>query len=355
MEPLKQNFTGISFLHCTFVILFAAMLLTSVASAIIVEENVQITNGTNQGAPSWSSDARKIVFSFDQGIWVMDADGSNQKKVFDSVIWDGEPCFNDNGSKIYFASESVSSSYSKFISINVMDADGSDRVQLTSGADMRSPAMSPDGTTIVYISKLSGNYDIWTMDIDGSNNVRLTDAPADEDDPAWSPDGKSIVYSSSEGSIWTTDRDGIHIEQLIDNEFNNSDPFFSPDGSKIVFASDRSGNSDIWLMNSNGTGALQITSDVSEQINPAWAPDGKKIVYVSNEDGNYNLWVMSLGNTDSQIEYTPSEDVDADADADADSAIEEILKNNSTFVIALIIIVSLLLVVIIVKLFIRSL
>ena len=352
MEPLKQNFTGISFLRCTFVILFAAILLSSIASAVVVQENVQITNGTNQDAPAWSPDGKKIAFSFDQAIWVMNADGSNQKQVFDSIIWDGEPCFNDDGSKIYFASEYVSPIYSKFISIHVVDADGSDRDQLTSGADMRSPAMSPDGTTIVYISKLSGNYDLRTMDADGSNIVGLTDAPADENYPAWSPDGKSIVYSS-EGNIWTTDRNGIRIKQLTDDEFNNFDPFFSPDGSKIVFTSDRSGNSDIWLMNSNGTGTLQITSDISEQKSPAWAPDGKKIVYVSNEDGNHNIWVMSLGDTDAQIDYTPPEDVDSDVDAD--SAIEELLKDNSIFVIAGLIVGAILLVVIVVKLVIRSL
>ena len=107
-------------------------------------------------------------------------------------------------------------------------------------------------------------------------------------------------------------------------------------------------------MNSNGTGAFQLTSDASEQKNPAWAPDGKRIVYVSNEGGDYNIWVMSLGNTGSQIEYTPSEDIDVNDDPN-DSAIEKILKDNSIFVIASVIIVSILLVVIIVKLFIRSL
>ena len=354
MEPLKQNFTGIPFLRCTFVILFTAILLSSIASAVVVQENVQITNGTNQDAPAWSPDGKKIAFSFDQAIWIMNADGSNQKQVFDSIIWDGEPFFNDDGSKIYFASELVSPIFSQFISIHVVDADGYNRKQLTNGADMRSPAVSPDGANVVYISKLSGNYDLRMMDADGSNIVGITDAPADEFAPAWSPDGKSIIFSS-EGDIWTTDRNGIRIKQLTDDEFINGDPFFSPDGSKIVFTSDRSGNSDIWLMNSNGTGAFQLTSDSSEQKSPAWAPDGEQILYVSNEDGNYNIWVMSLGNAESPIEYIPSEVVDADSDLSGSAALEELLGDNSAYVIVSVIFVALLLVLLIVKLFIRSL
>ena len=350
---LKQNHTSglfkLKFKH-TLVILLAALLMSSVASAVVVEDNVQITNGTNQNAPNWSPDGKKIAYSSDQGIWTMDADGSNQKQLFDSVVWDGEPDFNDDSSKIFFASEYVTPTSPKFISIHVMDSDGSNRVQLTKNADMRSPALSPDGSTVVYISKLSGNYDIWTMSTNGSNRVRLTDESANEWTPTWSFDGKSIVYSS-EGNIGTIDREGIRINRLTNDTYYNIDPSFSPDDSKIVFASDRSGNSDLWMMNSNGTGALQLTFDESEQKHPSWAPDGERIVYSSNEDGNYNIWVMSLGNTDQQIEYVPAEELDTQSD----SVIEELLKDYSLSVIALVIIVALLLVVFIVRLFIRSL
>lgn len=349
----KQNFIGISILQCLSVILFVAILVSPVAGAVTVQENVQITNGVNQGSPAWSPDGKKIAFSFDQGIWIMDADGSSQKPVFDSVVWDGEPYFNNDGSKIFFASEFVSPIYSQFISIHVVDVSGSNRVQLTNGADMRSPRVSPDGSTVAYISKLSGNYDLRTMDVDGLNSVGLTDAPVDEWAPAWSPDGKSIVYSS-EGDIWTVDRAGIHVKRLTGDNYTNIDPFFSPDGSKIVFASDRSGNSDIWLMNSNGTGALQLTSDVSVQKHPAWAPDGGRIAYTSNEGGDFNIWVMSLGNTDLPIEYIVPDEVDVDV-LEGGSAIEDILERNSILVIVGLIVGAILLVVIVVKLVIRSL
>ncbi len=329
------------------------VLLSFVTSAVSVEENVQITTGVNQNMPAWSPDGNKIVFSSNQGIWVMDSDGSNQKQVFDSVIWDGEPCFTNNGAKIYFASEYVSSIYSKFISIHVIDSDGSNRKQLTKNADIRAPVVSPDGTTVAYISKLSGNYDVWTMDLDGLNNVRLTDTPADEWAPAWSPDSENIVYSS-EDELWVIDRGGIRAQQLTDDDHSNIEPDFSPDGSKIVFASDRSGNFDIWLMNSDGTGALQLIFDESVQKYPAWAPDGERVAYTSNEGGDYNIWVMSLGNADLPIESPLSDVVDVDVSGD-DSVLEEILESNSILVIVGLILGAILLVVIIVRFVIKGL
>ena len=348
----KQTSINPYTLNFIFISLSVIVLLSFVAGATSVEGNVQITTGVNQNMPAWSPDGDKIVFSSNQGIWVMDSDGSNQKQVFDSVIWDGEPCFTNDGAKIFFASEYVSPTYSKFVSIHVIDSDGSNRVQLTNNADTRAPVISPDGGTVAYISKLSGNYDIWTMDLDGSNNVRLTDAPADEWAPAWSPGGESIVYSS-EGDLWVIDRGGIRAQRLTDDNHSNIEPDFSPDGSKIVFASDRSDNFDIWLMNSNGTGALQLTSDVSVQKHPTWAPDGDKIVYVSNEGGDYNIWVMSLGNADLPIEYSVSE-VDVDVSDDV-SALEEMLRDNLILVIIGSILGAALLVAFIVKLVIRSL
>jgi len=350
MKTKTLTMTGISVRNYILASVVFLFFLPAATGAIAVDEKIQITSGANQNAPAWSPDGSRIVYASDQAIWIINADGSGPKEIYDSVVWDGEPCFNVDGTGIYFASES---SYPQFLSIHIMGSDGKDRVQLTENADQRAPAVSLDGRSVAYLSKKSGNYDIWIMDPDGSNSVRLTDAPSNEGAPSWSPDGTTIVYSS-DGNIRTINRDGIHQKQLTDDEFDNIDPVFSPDGTKIAFVSDRSGNYDIWLMNSDGTGALQLTRDESVQKQPAWSPAGKRIAYVSNEGGDYNIWVMFLSDTGSQIEYTPTE-VEAPTVTEEVSTIEKMIKEHSLLLGAAAIVGAVLLVVIIVRLVIRSL
>ncbi|MBN2489171.1 MAG: PD40 domain-containing protein [Methanosarcinaceae archaeon] len=335
---------GRVFQTCILVSVTLLLILPISMAAISVEGTIQLTTGINQNTPAWSPDGTKIVYTSDQAIWTMNSDGSNQKEIYDSVIWDGEPCFSSDGTNIYFASDS---SNTQFVSIHMMDPDGRNRVQLTKNADQRSPAASPDGRTVAYLSKKSGNYDIWIMDPDGSNPVRLTDAAGDEGAPSWSPGGTALVYSSY-GDIRTIDRDGIHQEQLTEDEFHNIDPVFSPDGTKIAFVSDRSGNYDIWLMNSDGTGALQLTFNELVQNQPEWHPNGEKIVYVSNEAGDYNIWVMSLHGTDSEIGYTPTE-VETETVSE-EGVIEEFMKDYSLFISGAALLGAVLLILIIFKL-----
>jgi TolB protein len=344
MKPKAHTMVVRLFQTCIIVSVTLLLILPISMAAISVEETIQLTTGINQNTPSWSPDGTKIVYTSDQAIWTMNSDGSNPKEIYDSLVWDGEPCFSSDGNNIYFASES---SNPKFISIHMMDSDGRNRVQLTKNADQRAPAMSPDGGTVAFLSKKSGNYDIWTMDSDGLNPIRLTDASGDEGTPSWSPGGSVLVYSS-DGDIWTIDRNGIHQEQLTEDEFHNIDPVFSPDGTKIAFASDRSGNYDLWLMNSDGTGALQLTFNELVQKEPEWHPDGEKIVYVSNEAGDYNIWVMSLSGTDSEIEYTPTE-VETETVSEV-SGIEEFMKDYSLFISGAALLGAVLLIIIIFKL-----
>jgi tol-pal system beta propeller repeat protein TolB len=161
------------------------------------------------------------------------------------------------------------------------------------------PAWGPDGTKIAFHSYRSGNNDIWVMDSDGRNKIRLTTHEKGDYDPAWSPDGTKIAfhsYRSGNNDIWVMDSDGRNKIRLTTHEKGDYDPAWSPDGTKVAFRSYRSGNCDIWVMDSDGRNKLQLTTHEKGDYDPAWSPDGTKIAFRSYRSGNNpDLWVMSLG------------------------------------------------------------
>ncbi|MGM0771139.1 MAG: TolB family protein [Halobacteriota archaeon] len=286
-------------------VLIASIMLaaSAIAGAVTVEETEQLTFEFNQRAPAWSPDGQLIAYSSEQAIWVMNVDGSEQTRIYDTMAWEGEPSFSADGKFVYFATEHVQPFSSNFISIRMVEvAEKSNSSQIAeSTADKRAPVMSPDGTKIAYLSKAAGNYDIWVMNPDGSENRQITDSADDEGAPSWSPDGEKLVYSL-EGNILTVALDNSVPVVLRDDAFANAHPVFSPDGTKIVFVSDRSGNSDLWVMNSDSLGLEQITFDNSTQTYPAWNPEGDKIAFASNEGGDFNIWTITLSDTENPID-----------------------------------------------------
>jgi TolB protein len=165
---------------------------------------------------------------------------------------------------------------------------------------------------IAFSSNRTGNYDIWVMNPDGSGQTDLTNNPALDDTPAWSPDGSKIAfvskrpsspYHSTEREIYVMNADGSGQTQLTRpasyHTPNNYDPAWSPDGSKIAFVSTRDSttgyNAEIYVMNADGTGQKRLTNNPSIDDSPTWSPDGSKIAFESRtgENDNYKIWVMN--------------------------------------------------------------
>jgi Tol biopolymer transport system component len=112
------------------------------------------------------------------------------------------------------------------------------------------PSWSPDGTRIVFQSRIGTNSEIYMMDADGSNQIRLTNDPADDEMPSWSPDGKRIIFSSNRDGnreIYVMNADGSNQIRLTNNPANDWEPSWSPDGKRIAFESSRGGNRELFL------------------------------------------------------------------------------------------------------------
>ena len=180
--------------------------------------------------------------------------------------------------------------------IYVMDADGSNPIRLTENlARDQAPVWSPDGNRIAFQSDRDGGWQIYVMDSDGSGQTRLT-AGGENLWLTWSPDGTKLAFNSDrEGNsqIYVTDDDGSNVTRLTNNVYDNTQPDWSPDGLRIAFRSNRSGDARIYVMDTNGSNQVLLTSTGGLNADPDWSPDGGLIAFRSNRDGNEEIYVMN--------------------------------------------------------------
>ena len=189
--------------------------------------------------------------------------------------------------------------------IYTMNIDGTNQTRITNapGTDIR-PSWSPDGTKIAFDTNRDDSQEIYVMNADGSGQTRLTNSPSVDFNASWSPDGSKIAFSSfRDGNyeIYVMNADGTAQTRLTNNapgvwEYN---PTWSPDGSKIAFYSNRDvgGVGEIYVMNADGTAQTRLTNSTSYEGAPSWSPDGAKIAFESQRDGNQEIYVMNANGT----------------------------------------------------------
>jgi Tol biopolymer transport system component len=215
-----------------------------------------LTSYPEDEAPSYSADGRLIAFSGDR-----------------------EPLPASSGSHIY-----------------VMDANGGNVRQVTSGAGYDSnPSFSPNGSQIVFDRTVgSGSPRIFIVNLDGGGLQALTDGSTSDSDPVFTPNGRRIVYVSNGDSDGRTDRsdifamgsDGANQRVLIDGIRNETEPDVSPNGRRIVFVSTRDHGPNVFVARSNGSRVRAVTRSHRDcfssacYLGPTWSPDGGHLAYL---------------------------------------------------------------------------
>ncbi|MAF10807.1 hypothetical protein CMK11_10175, partial [Candidatus Poribacteria bacterium] len=211
-------------------------------------------------------------------VYVMDYDGSNQRRVSNFPEITIHPTWSPDGSRLAFAQGD------SFRDIFTMHADGSNIVNLTNdGAGSQgNPHISPDGAKIAYTTGGTPS-DIIVANVDGTSPVNLTNSAFRNSYPRWSPDGSQIVFTSNRDGVWQVyvmdSATGASQTNLSNSGVDDNEPEFSPDGTKIVFASSRDGDWDIFVMDSTGANQTTITNNAFTNFSPSWSPDGTRIVY----------------------------------------------------------------------------
>ena len=238
----------------------------------------------------------KIAFDSDRDgnreIYVMNADGSEQRNLTNNSADEGYSSWSPDGKKIAFDSDRDGNDETY-----VMNADGSEQRRLTNNpANDGFPSWSPDGKKIAFDSDRDGNREIYVMNADGTNQRNLTNNPADDRSSSWSLEGKKIAFLSDRDKnleIYVMNADGSEQRNLTNNPANDGFPSWSPDSKKIAFTSHGDGNFEIYVMNADGTNQRNLTDNPAFDGFPSWSPDSKKIAFRSERDGNDEIYVMN--------------------------------------------------------------
>lgn len=216
------------------------------------------TSGKNYNShPSYCAAVDKLVFRYysaganSSDIYMMAASqGKALTQITDSRgEWEDNPSFSPNGQYIIY-DKSPSGVNKRDGEIWIKNRETGENTLLGKGAQ---PSFSPDGQTIAYIKYSGTDADIFTMTIDGENQVQVTDSKKGfAQNPRWSPDGRFIIFSAikdgKNSDIFVIRTDGEMLTQLTTNESTDAQPYWTTDGY-IYFTSDRGGkqgNFQIW-------------------------------------------------------------------------------------------------------------
>jgi Tol biopolymer transport system component/subtilisin-like proprotein convertase family protein len=233
-------------------------------------------NPAGDDGPAWSADGNKIVYESENEIFTMDANGEHKVQVTNNNTGDHQPSYSPDGNKIVYVKIEGSEAGNDW-QIYTINTDGGGKVQLTNNqAKKFTPSYSPDGNKIAYSGFDGNDYEIYTINPNGTGgSQQLTNNRTNDISPSYSPDGNKIAYDGSDGNdreIYTMNANGEGTVQVTDNGMRDGYPSYSPDGNKIVYSGHDGKDSEIYTINPDGGGKIQLTNNDANDIDPDWQP-----------------------------------------------------------------------------------
>ncbi len=244
----------------------------------------RLTSGSGPNiSPAWSPDGKRLVFRaadadvFEASdIWLMNADGSGKTNLTKDKQSNWGATWAPDGKHILFnsAREGVRPQ------LYLMNPDGSGLRRLCPHSNLweEYPGWSRDGTKIAFMSNVGTSaWVIYVMNADCSGLKRLTNGPGEDGGPRWSPDGKKIAFTSDrtgQAEIYLMNVDGSQQTRLTTSPKDTSfgGPDWSPDGTKLLFLHSLANGGEIWIMNADGSRQTKLMDAYGFGDSPVWQP-----------------------------------------------------------------------------------
>jgi TolB protein len=189
--------------------------------------------------------------------------------------------------------------------LQIADADGNGaQSALASREPIISPAWSPDGGKLAYVSFEAKKPIIYVHDLATGRRHVAANFKGSNSAPSWSPDGKKLaVVLTKDGAsqLYLVNADGSGVTRLASSSGIDTEPQFSPDGEFIYFTSDRGGSPQVYRQPVAGGTAQRVTFDGSYNVTPRLSPDGKNLAFVTRDSGRFRVAVMDLATRQVQV------------------------------------------------------
>ena len=257
----------------------------------------KLTSGAaDSGWAVWSPDGKTLVFDSNRtdpdpndasvinDVFSVRPDGTDVTLLTDSKGLSGEPAWSPDGLSIAMEADRGDPAHQQ--GIYVMDVDGTNLRRVTipsAGFHDGKPRFSPDGKHLVFTrfrgKDLAEKAAVFTVSPDGTHLRRLTTFAIHADDLDWSPDGKRIVFdgypnAGAYGHIYVIDSNGRHLRNLTPGKTGSGDPVWSPDGKTILFLDNRvlggRGRTGLASMKPDGSAERFISTRNAELHQPDW-------------------------------------------------------------------------------------
>lgn len=239
----------------------------------------------------------------------------------------------------YVVVQNNGSNHTRYI-LEVADQDGyNPRPLLSSSEPIMSPAWSPNGKQIAYVSFEQQHASIYLEDVLSGSRRLLSQFPGINGAPAWSPDGRKlalVLSKSGSPNIYVMDVGSSHLSQVTHDFYINTEPSWSPDGRVLLFTSTRSGGPQIYQVNLNSKAVSRVSYDGDYNARASFTRDGSHIVMIHRVSGIYSIAILDLNSGTTKVLSNAAGDSSSPSIAPNSSMVLYDMVNNGRNVLGMV-------------------